>query len=366
MQNLASENITLFLHCYARGHPALQIISLQIITDILTAHPSLLALSQPCSDATPPASPSKRNADGTIPSPLFGPVVKAFKKALRHEDPHVQSTAVLSLSKLFLARTLTEPTLLHLLLTTYFSPDPQVRGNAATRQTLTYFLPVYARSRSDHAAAVATALVPLLRELLLVAEEAADADSDDDAAGDLKDWIGLTAVGAQVVDWTDPRRSAGEGVAAEVDGAVHQLLAAQLLSRVLAPSCPREERKVLLGTLGKVAVLSSKSRPDLVRGNLDLVVQAMEAKVAQESTTRNVLVKLETTLRRLVDAMAEDGEEMTTAVGSSEVTETAAAAVGTEDLEVRTSIGGGLGGSGSDDMPEAEGTVFGNDDDDIL
>ncbi|KAI9674307.1 MAG: hypothetical protein M1822_009556 [Bathelium mastoideum] len=368
-KNLASENITLFLHCFARGHPALQIISLQIITDILTAHPSLLAntpASQLPSQATPPTSPSKRNSDGTIPSPLLAPILKTFKKALRHEDPHVQSTAVLSLSKLLLARNLADPSLLQILLRTHFSPDPETRGNAATRQTLAYFLPVYCRSRREHASAVVDVLVSLLRELLVVAEEAAEDDDPDELLGD---WIGVAAVGAQVVDWTDPRRAMGSTDGGEVDGAVHHLLASHLLSRILTPGCTREERKLLLGTLGKVAVLSSASRPDLVRENLEMVEQAIEAKVANEAAARNVLVKMETGLRRLVDALGEEtGEAGSGASGDLDVTEeekTEAGGGGGEETKSLSPLGDVLGGSGSDDMPEAEGTVLGNEDDEV-
>ncbi|KAL9093572.1 MAG: hypothetical protein Q9165_003967 [Trypethelium subeluteriae] len=364
-KNLASENITLFLHCFARGHPALQIISLQIITDILTTHPSLLSPttpSQPTDQSEPPASPTKRDPDGSIPSPLLAPVIKTFRKALKNEDPHVQSTATLSLSKLLLARTLTDPSLLHLLLLTYFSPSPETRGNAATRQTLTYFLPVYARSRAENAEAVVSVLVPLVRELMLVAEEA---EEDDEM---LADWVGLGGVAAQIADWTDPRRAIGvEGMGErggrEVDGGVHLVLASQLLGRVLTPGCSKEEKKVLLGMLGKVAVLGSEKRVGLLRENLEMVGMAVEAKVAQEATARNVLAKMETALRRLVDALGEvDG--VTVAVSGDGEGEETGPAPPVEGAEGMSPMEDALGGSGSDDMPEAEGTVIGNEDED--
>ena len=284
---------------------------------------------------------------------------------MKNEDPHVQSTATLSLSKLLLARTLDDPSLLQLLLLTYFSPNPETRGNAATRQTLTYFLPVYSRSRRENAEAIIAVLIPLLRELMLVAEEA---EEDDEM---FAEWVGLGAVGAQVVDWTDPRRAVGvenpETAGAEVDGAVHLLLAAQLLGRILTQGCSKEERKILLGTLGKAALLGSKTRPDLLRSNLEMVERAMEAKVAQDATTRNTLVKMETSLRRLVDALGEESSEVTTAAGdgdASEEIEAAAAVTAADEVEATSLLTEALGGSGSDDLPEAEGTVIGNEDDD--
>ncbi|OCK82138.1 ARM repeat-containing protein, partial [Lepidopterella palustris CBS 459.81] len=42
-KNLASENLTLFLHCFTKGHEALQTIAIQIITDILITHPTLIS-----------------------------------------------------------------------------------------------------------------------------------------------------------------------------------------------------------------------------------------------------------------------------------------------------------------------------------
>ena len=201
---------------------------------------------------------------------------------------------------------------------------------------------------------------------MLVAEEA---EEDDEM---LADWIGLNAIGAQIADWTDPRRAIGiehaEKAAPDVDGAVHLLLASQLLGRVLTPGCSKEERKMLVAMLGKVALLGSPTRPDLLRGNLEMVDLAMEGKIAQDASMRNVLGKMETGLRRLVDALGEGPSE--TAVvsggeagdGEETATETATAAAA-EEVEASGSGEVGLGGSGSDDMPEAEGTVIGNDDD---
>lgn len=292
-------------------------------------------------------------------------MLKAFKKAVKNEDARVQSTAALSLSKLFLARTVTDPSLLQLLLLTYFSPNPETRGNAATRQTLTYFLPVYARSRRENAEAIIAVTIPLLRELMILAEEA---EEDDEM---LTDWIGLNAVGAQIADWTDPRRVIGieipEKAGARVDGAVHLLLASQLLARILTQGCSKEERKVLLGMLGKVALLGSRIRPDLLRSNLEMVEQAMEGKVAQDATTRNALVKMETSLRRFVDALGEENSETVAVSGGDaqddgEQTETATAG---GEVEASSPMEVGLAGSGSDDMPEAEGTVIGNEDEEL-
>ncbi|KAI9696147.1 MAG: hypothetical protein M1820_008288 [Bogoriella megaspora] len=351
-KNLASENLTLFLHCFARGHPALQIISLQIITDILTAHPTLLSPTTAITSTTPPSSPSKSTT-----SPLLPPVIKAFRKALKHTDPNVQSTATLSLSKLLLSRTLLDSSLLHSLLLTYFSPHPEQRGNAATRQTLTYFLPVFTRSRPENAELVGGLVVPLLRELLNAQEEAED---DEEVLGE---WVGLNGVVAQLCDWTDPRRGVGmergDGVQGEVDGAVHLLLASNLLARIVTSACSREERKMLVGVLGKCAVLPSKTRGELVRGNLEAVREVLDSKVALDASARNALGKMESALQRLVDKMRE--EEQTVVVSGveadAEVTETEERA-GRRSKSARSSEEAIA--NFSDATPDAESTKFEN------
>ncbi|KAK5687931.1 chromosome condensation complex Condensin, subunit G, partial [Elasticomyces elasticus] len=90
-KTLAEENMTLFIHCYSKGHEALQVTALQILCDMLTTHPTLLApVTQP---------------DGeTVSAPPFQkPLLKVFARALKASSPNnVQSAAATALSKLLL------------------------------------------------------------------------------------------------------------------------------------------------------------------------------------------------------------------------------------------------------------------------
>lgn len=200
LQNLAQENLTLFLHCFAKGHAALQAIALQIITDILSTHPSLLA-PVPASGGEDPdetALTTSRNE----PSPLLKPVLKAFSKSLKSADADVQSTGANALSKLMLSQLITEPELLKQLVIAFF--DPETSGNAHLRQALSYFLPVYCHSREANAERMATVATGVIARLATLRE--AFMDDEDAEEGEM---VTLSTVGGLLVDWTDPRKIVG-------------------------------------------------------------------------------------------------------------------------------------------------------------
>src|SRR4051794_35676755 len=96
IQNLATENLDLFLHCFTKGHEALQTIVIQIISDILTTHPSLLRPS--------PQTPDE-------PARFIKPVHKMYTRALKSFSPEVQHTGAVALSKLMLTGTISDPDL---------------------------------------------------------------------------------------------------------------------------------------------------------------------------------------------------------------------------------------------------------------
>lgn len=221
-QNLSEENLTLFLHCFNKGHEALQDIAIQIISDILLTHPTLLS--------TPQA-----DADGDTemePNPLIKPIYKMYSKGLRSADTTVQTTACTALSKLMLASTITDPELLKQMVLAYF--DPETAANPSLRQSLTYFLPVYCHSRRVNAVSLARVSIPVLHTL---AERAEDLDEEEEM-------VGLNLVAAQIADWTDPRKMApfasgsSKGDEQEVDG--HLVLAEELLEKILTPGCNSE------------------------------------------------------------------------------------------------------------------------------
>src|SRR3569833_2986714 len=128
-RSLAEENLTLFMHFFSKGHTALQITALQILTDILNVHGAQLLSTTPA-------------------------LLKVYVKALRSgaKSPDVQAAATVAVSKLLLGRVVTDPEtsaeLLKTLVVAYF--EPASSGNQSVRQALNYFLPVFCYSRPEY------------------------------------------------------------------------------------------------------------------------------------------------------------------------------------------------------------------------
>lgn len=194
------------------------------MTDILTSHPSLLAPVPPAADES-----SSGEASPPEPSPLLKPISKMYTKSLRGE-PRVQTTGATALSKLLLAGTLHDADLLKQMVLAYF--DPETASNPSLRQALTYFLPVYCHSRAANATALARVAVPVVRFL---GERAEDLDEEIEM-------VGLANVGAQLVDWTDPRKCVGLeiGLGEEPGEDGHLVLVEEVLEKVLSPGCNSE------------------------------------------------------------------------------------------------------------------------------
>ncbi|GAB7347036.1 hypothetical protein MBLNU459_g3180t1 [Dothideomycetes sp. NU459] len=347
-KNLAQENLTLFLHCFAKGHAALQTISLQIIADILTTHPSLLAPLPAAGDAD---QTSLTNA-GAEASPLLKPVLKAFAKSLKSADPDVQSTGAGALSKLMLSQLITDTDLLKHLVIAFF--DPETSGNASLRQALSYFLPVYCHSRVTNAermTAVATGVIARLSTL-----REAFIEDEDVEEGDM---VTLGVVGGLLVDWTDPRKIVGNGDSHDKSSRlesgdvlmtsgsadmIHFVLAEQILERLVTSQTSKDERKVLFSMLGKLHLTVQSPHPDLLRTVLELVAEAIETKTASDATSRNVLTKLQTGLLKSMHdiATAERGGNETvvddTAVPLEDVDNTLQSTTGAEEEEADDQI----------------------------
>ncbi|KAF2483369.1 nuclear condensing complex subunit [Neohortaea acidophila] len=301
-KNLAQENLTLFLHCFAKGHPTLQVIALQIIADILITHPSLLAES---SIDNTTATEQQQDANQ-----LTKQIIKAFQKALKSDDPAVQSTGATALSKAMLSRLITNEDLLKQLVITYF--DPETNSNAQLRQSLSYFLPVYCHSRAGNAKLMATVAVPVIAKLATLRDALLDDLDADDEAGDTM--VKLSVVGQMLLDWTDPRKMVGfaesaapEAAGINAAGDTHFLLAAHVLERLTGPTkagqLEKEERKVLFSMLGKLHLPAGACEADTLAHVLTLVQEAFDAKVAGDATSRNVLTKLRDALLKLMNAV---------------------------------------------------------------
>ena len=295
-QNLAEENLTLFLHCFAKGHPALQTIALQIIADMLITHPSLLA--EPNVDVTATTESPEANQ-------LQQQVVKAFSKSLKSDDPTVQSTGATALSKTMLSRLIQDASLLKQLVIAYFDPDTNT--NAHLRQSLSYFLPVYCHSRAENAKRMVEITCPVIAKLATLRESLLDVDLEEDGGEGM---VKLNVIGQMILDWTDPRKIVGfaevAGTKAAADGAgeTHFLLAELVLVRMNTCQVGKDEKKVLLSMLGKIHLPVVGCGGEQLKKVLGEVTEAIDTRLATDTTSKNILNKLREQLLKLMNSVA--------------------------------------------------------------
>lgn len=210
-RSLAEENLTLFMHFFSKGHTALQITALHILTDILNVHGAQLMANNPA-------------------------LMKVYVKALRSgaKSPEVQAVATIAASKLLLGRVVTDTEaaaeLLKTLVIAYF--EPASSQNQSVRQALNYFLPVFCYSRSENQDLMRIVALDALHVLYNVREGLEDDDADVD-----DEMVSLSTIGACLVDWTDPRKcySPDAGTDAEkknVNSDVHLEFARNILERL--------------------------------------------------------------------------------------------------------------------------------------
>ena len=277
--------------------------AIHILSDMLTAHPSLLS------------SPS---VDPALQKSVF----KVFTKAMRAvHSPDVQSASTTTLCKLMLTGVIHDEDLLRQLVVCYF--DPSSKDNRGVRQALSYFLPVYCHSRRENMEKMATVAAGILHTLINLGEELEEEE----------EMVGIAIVGNMLADWTDARKlvvqdeaaiswgEAGRKEAKAVNGDIHLNLAVDLLEKAMSHGCtsklkyrsatadpmanhvPEEEKKALLSMVSKLYI-TGNSNPEKLQSVHELVVEAVELKVATDTTTRNGLNKLEAALSK---ALGESG-----------------------------------------------------------
>ncbi|KAJ5831772.1 hypothetical protein N7474_000083 [Penicillium riverlandense] len=278
-KTLAEENMTLFIHCYSKGHEGLQVTALQILCDMVTTHPSLLA---PVTQA---------DGETVTPPAVQKPLLKVFARSLKANSPaSVQSTAASALSKLLLTGTFTPSgpnvpppiqelnqtaveTLLQSLVVAFF--HPRTKEIPALRQSLAYFFPVYCHSRLDNIQHMRRIAVPVIRGVLNAAEEHYSLEAEEDSDGEIDESLGerevkalMTGVVGMLAEWTDERRVVGLGGERVLAGGapnssacgwVHLALVRDILERILGVSagsnrCSKDERKLLLSLLSKLYI----------------------------------------------------------------------------------------------------------------
>jgi condensin complex subunit 3 len=214
-KSLAEENLTLFMHFFSKGHSALQITALQILTDILNQHGAQTLETNPA-------------------------LLKVYLKALKsgNKTPEVQAAATVAVSKLMLGRVISDSSpviedLLRTLVVLYF--DPSTAHNQGVRQTLSYFLPVYSFSRKENQDRMRKVALDALHKLFEVQETL---DDEGEAETEM---VSISTIGAHLIDWTDPRKCyipgnqltlGDESSKKAVNGDVHLEFARDLLERL--------------------------------------------------------------------------------------------------------------------------------------
>ncbi|RKU41775.1 hypothetical protein DL546_003686 [Coniochaeta pulveracea] len=276
-RSLAEENLTLFMHFFSKGHTALQITALQILTDILNVHGAQLLSGHPT-------------------------LLKVYIKALRSgsKSPEVQAAATVAVSKLLLGRVVTDPDaageLLKTLVVAYF--EPASASNQAVRQALNYFLPVFCYSRAENQDLMQSVALDALHALWNVREGLEDDDAD---VGE--EMVSLSTIGACLVDWTDPRKCYSPGYEADekkvVNGDVHLDFAKGVLEK-LNSNMSREEKKIVAPLLGKLYI-SPASTEDKIRELYAEVSDAVESGLVSDATGRNALYKIHVSLGKIVN-----------------------------------------------------------------
>ena len=323
-KTLAEENAVLFIHCFTKGHEALQTTSLKILCDMLTTHPTLLCAGE--------------NESATAPA-YQKALLKSFARALKSSSPPgVQSAAAMSLSKLLLTSRLNIPQfsldeLLRSLVVAFF--DPITVDNANLRQALAYFLPVYCHSRIENCSQMARIAVGVIHEVYKVADEhftlEAEEDSDgevDETAAEKKVKILMNTVVGMLSEWSDGRKvvvldplRVKENDQATSD--VQLQLAADILERTLTAGCPGPEKKFLVTVLGKLYIpppSASRSPTEFEAvGKLkDLLDEAIAEGIANDAAGRNTLVKVKNAVLKLVKEVTFADRKSTVEGGASE------------------------------------------------
>ncbi|KAI9777472.1 MAG: hypothetical protein M1839_008884 [Geoglossum umbratile] len=295
-KTLAEENLTLFLHCFNKGHDALQAAAIQIISDILTVHGSSLLSSPTC--------PVEEKM-----------LYKMFSKALKADNKiEVQAAACEAACKLMLGLVVKDEELLKTLVIAYF--DPGTAENLGLRQGLSYFLPVYCHSRAENQMRMQKIAVAAIHSLILL----------HDNLDEEEEMVSPVMIASHLVDWTDPRKVVGardveglvddagrKGAAKIIDGTVHLDLAKDVLEKV-ASNASKEEKKVFCSMLGKLYI-SKHADVEKIRTVYELVSQAVEDKLLSDAPSRNALNKLYAALGKITESLGEveeideDGEE---------------------------------------------------------
>ncbi|KAJ4293305.1 chromosome condensation complex Condensin, subunit G [Kalmusia sp. IMI 367209] len=295
-KDLALNNLDLFLHCFAKGHDALKEIVIEVLVDIISVFPSLLAPLPPDAEET-----ATEDTEPT-PNPMVKSLTKMMLNGFKSDNQHISYKACIGAAKLLLGGYLPSPAaaeILKGLTRAYF--DPERASYASVKQALSYSIPTFCHVKLENALLMAQVSVSVFSKLLQI-QEVVDEEEYE--------MVGWPVITAHFADWTDGRKVVGQ-TQVSLDGKTsftqeseepHIYLATEILERALAHSCSRDERKPLITLLIKLHIASSGPAPDEeALGTLhNLVTEAVEGKIGLDATQRNALAKLEINLAKRI------------------------------------------------------------------
>lgn len=236
--------------------------------------------------------------------------------------------------------------------------DPRTSDNAALRQSLAYFLPMYCHSRKDNLARMRSTVIAIIHGLYSVGNEVYVEDLEEDSDGNVDEKLGkkrlqqfMTTVVGVVADWTDARKLVQIGNNSSVlieppklDESVmkeHLLLLKDILGRVLGVQgagnldrgCNKEEKKYLFALSVKLFIgtgekerereesttPSAKVTPQVIAdedSELELFTsikalldEAITDDIAPDTASRNALVKHKNAILKMLKTIQQAKEQ---------------------------------------------------------
>ncbi|PWN30817.1 ARM repeat-containing protein [Jaminaea rosea] len=267
---LALDTFPLFLDQIQRADGAIKLRATQVVFDQMLVHgiPYLSSRQAAAAGGGPDAA-----------AMAYSQIIGFLLGLLEDDEEQIQAVAAEGIAKLMLSGMVDDDEALRSLVLVYMSPETQ--ANQEMRQCLSYFLPVYCFSSSTNQRRLQRVLLPVLQVLTEVYHEIAGS----------QEMVTPAQVGAQLVDWSDPSKAIN--LASPQDRCIHFDVALELLQTLLT-SEDKEERKVLVGMLGKLS-LPEAEHLDMPRGKTFFLLAAKlrEVNAFEETTVRNSFAKFE-------------------------------------------------------------------------
>jgi len=224
-------------------------------------------------------------------------VIEFLLYSLDQDSKEVQAAAVIGISKLMLSGIITSSEVLQMLVLVYFSPE--TCDNQKLRQCLSYFLPVYCYCSSVNQRRMQSMMLPALDVLSGVYD-----DQEDKS-----EMLSPSQIALQLVDWTDPSKVVVLP-GCKVDWELHLDAAIDILKNLYRVT-EKDERKMLCQMLPKLTLPDTLDNVKKLRGLSLLVSNLEEKRPLNDSQSRNVLKKFQTSFEKRFEEQLGDDLEKT-------------------------------------------------------